>query len=101
MTEYKLKVSPQAKKNLKKLSKDKRLKSKFETSIIEILQDPYGAGILKFGDLAGVYGYDLYDAGTNYELAYTIQKSGNELEVFLILVGSRENFYEPLKRYWN
>ena len=51
MTEYKLKVSPQAKKNLKKLSKDKRLKSKFETSIIEILQDPYGAGILKSGIL--------------------------------------------------
>jgi len=101
MTEYKLKVSPQAKKNLKKLSKNKHLKSKFKIGINEILQDPYGVGVPKTGDLVGVYGYDLYYAGTNYELAYTIEKSDTELEIFLILVGSRENFYEQLKRYWN
>ena len=35
---------------------------------------------------------------TNYELAYTIERVGEEL-VVVVMAGTRENFYDQLKRY--
>jgi len=46
--------------------------------------------VLETGDLSGVK--------TNYELAYTIFEEDDET-VVVILAGTRENFYEELKRY--
>ena len=59
----------------------------------------------KHGDLAGVKGYDIYHQRTNYELAYTVenivdQETGELEVVVVIMAGTRENFYEQLKRYW-
>ena len=55
-------------------------------------------GELKAGDLAGVYDYDIYYNKTNYELAYTIERIDGEL-VVVVMAGTRENFYDELKRY--
>lgn len=53
---------------------------------------------MKAGDLAGVYGYDIYYNKTNYELAYTVEYRDNKI-IVVILAGTRENFYDELKRY--
>ena len=86
---------------LKKI-KDKRLKALFEEAILRICEDP-DIGEAKKGDLAGIYGYDVFYAGINYEIAYRVRKilddAGEEHTVVVIMIGSRENFYQELKRY--
>jgi len=42
-------------------------------------------------------GYDVKYSGVNYELAYRIYEEENRF-VVVILAGTRENFYEELKR---
>lgn len=87
---------PPAAKYIKKL-KDKQLKALYKKAIDEICED-YTIGEEKTGDLSGVYGYDIYYNKTNYELAYTIERVGEEI-VVVIMAGTRENFYAQLKRY--
>ncbi|MDI3537431.1 MAG: mRNA interferase RelE/StbE [Eubacteriaceae bacterium] len=93
---HKLIILPPAARFLKKL-KEKPLKAAFQRAVDEILKDPY-IGEPETGDLSDVYCYDIYYNKTNYELAYTIIEEGN-LAVVVILAGTRENFYEELKRY--
>ncbi len=92
----KLIILPPAARYLKKL-KEKPLKEKFETIIDQLLLDPY-FGEPKTGDLSGIYCCDIFHNKTNYELAYTIIEEGKET-IVVILAGTRENFYEELKRY--
>ena len=80
-----VRFEPPAAKYIKKL-KDKKLKTL------------YREGEAKTGDLSGFYGYDIYYNKTNYELAYTIERVGEEL-VVVVMAGTRENFYDQLKRY--
>ena len=87
---------PGAARYLKKL-KDKALKAKFQNEIAAVLEEP-GIGEAKTGDLAGIYCRDIYHQKTNYELAYTLTEQDGET-VVIILAGTRENFYEELKRY--
>lgn len=89
---------PPAAKYIKKI-KDKHLKKAFQEAIEEIETNPY-IGSAKTGDLSGVYGYDIYYNKTNYELAYKIEFVEDTV-VVVILAGTRENFYESLKRYMN
>ncbi len=63
----------------------------------KLSSDPY-IGELKTGDLAGVYGYDVNYSKTNYEIAYRIYEEDDKI-VVVILAGTRENFYNELKRY--
>ena len=93
-----LRILPPAAKFLKKL-KDKRLKALYQEAIDRILED-HTVGEAKTGDLAGVFGYDIYYNKTNYEIAYRIYEEDGKL-VVVILAGTRENFYEQLKRYVN
>jgi mRNA-degrading endonuclease RelE of RelBE toxin-antitoxin system len=93
---YKLIILPPAARYLKKL-KEKPLKAAFQKAVDEILKDPY-MGEPKTGNLSGVFCYDIYYNKTNYELAYTIIEEGGST-VVVILAGTRENFYEELKRY--
>ena len=67
---------PPAAKYLKKL-KDKRLKELYKVAIDAICKD-YTIGEPKTGDLAGLYGYDIYYNKTNYELAYTVEYEGRQ-----------------------
>jgi len=92
----KLVVLPGAARYLKKL-KDNVLKDKFRREMEAILADP-GIGEAKIGDLAGVYCRDIHHQKANYELAYTVIEQDGET-VVVILAGTRENFYEELKRY--
>ncbi len=93
---YKIRFTGAAEKYLKKI-KEKELKRAFQVALIKIGNDPY-IGELKTGDLAGVYCYDFYYNKTNYELAYRIYEEDGQI-VVVILTGTRENFYNELKRY--
>ena len=93
---YDIKFSPAAEKYFKKL-KEKPLKSAYNKALKEISENPY-IGEQKKGDLSEMYGYDVKYNGINYEIAYTIHEINNK-KVVIILVGTRENFYDELKRY--
>ncbi|WP_434511249.1 type II toxin-antitoxin system RelE/ParE family toxin [Desulfitobacterium sp. AusDCA] len=88
-------LSPAA-RFLKKL-KEKPLKDLFRKTVDEILIDP---NIFEFksGDLSGIFCCDIYYNKTNYELAYTLVETPTET-IVIVLAGTRENFYEELKRY--
>ncbi len=46
-----------------------------------------------FGDLSGIYGFDVSHNGINYEIAYTINEIDGK-KIIVLLAGTRENFYE-------
>ena len=87
---------PPAAKFLKKL-KDKKLKTLYREAIDKIRED-HIIGEAKNGDLAGLYGYDIYYNKTNYELAYKVEYVDNKV-IVVVMAGTRENFYDELKRY--
>ena len=72
-------ILPPAAKFLKKL-KDKKLKSLYKEAIEMICED-YSIGEEKTGDLA-----------------YRVRQL-DDLIIIVIMAGTRENFYEELKRY--
>ena len=87
---------PPAARFLKKI-KDKKLKTLYQEAIDKIRED-HTVGEPKTGDLSGVYGYDIFYNKTNYELAYTVEYEDDKI-IVVIMAGTRENFYEELKRY--
>jgi len=93
---YEVRLFPPAAKFINKM-KDKHLKSLFLSALNDISEDPY-IGDAKTGDLEGLYGYDIYYNKTNYEIAYNIAEMPDQI-VIVILAGTRENFYDQLKRY--
>ncbi len=93
---YELRFTGAAEKYLRKV-KEKGLKKAFQEALQKISSDPY-VGELKTGDLAGVYCLDVYYSKINYELAYRIYEEDGQM-VVVILAGTRENFYDELKRY--
>ncbi len=95
---YELLFSSAAERYLKKI-KEKPLRAAYKATFLKIVENPY-MGRPKKGDLSGIYGYDIYYKGTNYEIAYTIKET-NGKKVIVLLAGTRENFYEQLKRYIN
>ncbi len=87
---------PPAAKFLKKL-KDKKLKLLYQEAIDKIRED-HTVGEAKSGDLSGIFGYDIFYNETNYELAYRVEYVENKM-IIVIMAGTRENFYNELKRY--
>ncbi len=87
---------PPAARFLKKL-KDTKLKMLYREAIDKIRED-HTVGTAKVGDLSGIYGYDIFYNKTNYELAYRVEYVEDKI-IVVILAGTRENFYEELKRY--
>ncbi len=87
---------PPAAKFLKKL-KDKKLKALYMEAIDKVRED-HTVGEAKVGDLSGIYGYDIFYNKTNYELAYRVEYVEDKI-IVVIMAGTRENFYEQLKRY--
>ena len=92
---YEISYSRAAERYLRKI-KDKHLLAVFKDAIDQLKKDPY-IGTQKTGDLHGIFGYDVKYAGVNYELAYRIYEENRQL-VVVVLAGTRENFYEELKR---
>lgn len=93
---YELRYLPGAERYFKKI-KGKGLKAAFRTALERLAENPY-IGQAKTGDLAGVYGFDVYYNKTNYEIAYRIYEEDGKI-VVVLLAGTRENFYKELKRY--
>lgn len=91
-----LRYTPQAQKFFKKI-KEKGLVTAFNKALNGIEANPY-SGSRKTGDLAGLYGWDIYYNKTNYEIAYRILEEDGHF-VVIILAGTRENFYSILKQY--
>ena len=87
---------PPAARYIKKI-KDKELKSLYQKAI-DLIREDHTVGQAKLGDLAGIYSYDIYYNKTNYELAYRVEYIG-EKAIIIIMAGTRENFYDQLKRY--
>ena len=77
--------------------KDKKLITLYQEAIDKIRED-HTIGELKSGDLSGVYCYDIYYSKINYELAYTVEYEDDKV-IIVIMAGTRENFYDELKRY--
>ena len=94
MTE--VRFMPPAARFLKKI-KDKKLKLLYREAIDKIRED-YTIGEAKSGDLSGIYGYDIFYNKTNYELAYRVEYVGERI-IVVLMAGTRENFYDELKRY--
>ena len=92
---YRVQYSSAAVKYIKKI-RNRELKSEIKKAIDAIANDPY-CGEAKMGDLRGLFGYDVFYDGVNYEIAYTI--NDNCILITVIMVGTRENFYKELKRY--
>jgi mRNA interferase RelE/StbE len=92
---YDVRYASPAKRYFKKI-KDKHLLSAFENAIDELKIDPY-IGTKKTGDLSDYWGYDVKYASVNYELAYQIFEEDGKF-IIVVLAGTRENFYDELKR---
>ncbi|MGQ5709663.1 type II toxin-antitoxin system RelE/ParE family toxin [Lactobacillus sp. PSON] len=87
--------SNKPKKYIKKL-KDRILKKKFSDLIFkDIAINPY-SGKPKEGDLATIYTKKIWYQKTQYRIGYKIKD--DNIIVIILLVGTRENFYEELKR---
>lgn len=93
---YEVLFSSAAERYFKKL-RERKLKEAYKDALRKISQDPY-VGQAKRGDLAGVYSYNVRYEGINYEIAYRIYEEDGK-KVVVLLAGTRENFYEELKRY--
>lgn len=93
---YEILFSSAAERFFKKL-KEKPLEEAYKKALLDISQDPY-IGQQKRGDLSSIYGFDVRYKGINYEIAYTVSEA-NGKKIVVILAGTRENFYEELKRY--
>ncbi len=93
---YTVHLSPAAVRYFKKI-RDKELSLAFRTALLTLAESPH-LGSPKRGDLSGVYGYDVWHKGTNYEIAYKVYESGDR-QLVVILAGTRGNFYEQLKRH--
>ena len=91
-----VRFAPPAAKYIKKL-KDKKLKELYRKAVDDICSD-YTIGEPKNGDLSGLYGYDIYYNKTNYKLAYRVEEIDGEI-IVVVMAGTRENFYDELKRY--
>lgn len=92
----KLIILPPAARYLKKLN-DKHLKLAYQKAMDQLLID-HTLGTAKTGDLPGIFGYDIYYNKTNYEIAYRIEYQDDKI-IIVIMAGTRENFYQQLKRY--
>ena len=92
---YEIIYAKPAERYLKKI-RDKQLLKAFKNAIDKLKENPY-VGSQKVGDFRGIYGYDVKHTGVSYELAYRIYEEENRF-VVVILAGTRENFYEELKR---
>lgn len=93
---YKLRYTSRAEKYFKKI-KDKGLIGAFNEALDAIEADPY-SGKAKAGDLAGIYCWDVYHNKANYEIAYHMLEDDGKFAI-IIQAGTRENFYQELKRY--
>ncbi len=90
---YGLNISNQAKKNLKRLHKP--LLNAVLSILEEIAENPHAGESLR-GNLSHLKKWSFKHMGIDYRIAYQIFE--DHIEVKVMQIGTRENFYEELKR---
>jgi addiction module RelE/StbE family toxin len=91
---FKDKYHPQVKKDLKKLDRSVRAEIQ-NTHIQQILNRPCAFDIL-YGDLSGVCSYHFRKNKVEYRISYMVDESSKT--VFVLMIGTRGNFYNILRR---
>ena len=94
MYEYELIIPNSVKKDIRKLPRQLQKKVANEY-LISIKSDPHQGEFLR-GKFRGLRKYSLSFKGAEYRIVYKISEATKS--VILIMVGSRENFYERLGR---
>ena len=74
---------------------DKPVKNQIIAALDQIAENPLIGDWLK-GDLAALYSYHLKVADVEYRIAYQIKEQ--EIMVVVLQIGTRENFYDELKK---
>jgi len=88
------KYHPGVKKDLKKL--DRPVIEEIRTVHIQkILTNPFTFDALH-GDLAGLYSYHFRQNRVDYRISYMVNQTSQM--VFVLMIGTRENFYNILKK---
>lgn len=91
-------VLPGARSYFKSIRRDCPLLKKFQEAI-ELLRVNPSLGDAKYGDLAGITSLDIRHNRTSYELAYFVEEQEDGELLLIIMAGTRENFFDELKRY--
>jgi addiction module RelE/StbE family toxin len=81
------------KKDIKKL--DKPVISKILELLENLGQNPYQGSSLT-GHFSNLLKFELQHKGIHYRIAYQINE--DKIEIYILHVGTRENFYDELKR---
>lgn len=90
---YQIFMAPSAHRKYKKF--DPPLQKKIKQEAKKLAEDPYTYDELK-GPLKGIRSYHFNYRKMHYRIAYRILEENKQIEI--ILVKSRESFYEILKR---
>ncbi len=90
---YELVVLNTAARQLRKF--DEQVKIRILYALEKISNNPYCGEVLK-GDLSAVYAYHMKIKGVEYRISYQIKEQ--EIVVVVLQIGTRENFYEELKK---
>lgn len=90
---YSVQVPPKVAKAIHRL--DKPLQQLFKEKLQEIAKNPHKGNALT-RDLKGLWSYHFSYRGVAYRIIYEIYEES--LLVLIVLVGTRENIYERLRR---
>lgn len=93
---YDVYLSPRAKKQYKRF--DAHIKHKIRTELLELEEDPYEKGSLLQGVGLGLRYIKIFHDSVQYRAVYDMSK--DKKEVLVIFIGSRENFYKELRRFF-
>ena len=93
---FRVEITPSDKKLIKKFSL--KLREKVVTEAYEITENLYQHEKLS-GPLSKFYSWHFYFKGIEYQIAYRV--FNNENRIVIVLVGTRENFYEKLKKLFD
>ncbi len=90
---FRIETSNASRKDFKKLSPE--VKKEYPKHFENLSLNPH-CGELLHGLLKGIWKYEFKFKGTDYRIAYRILE--REKVILVIMVGSREGFYERLER---
>jgi len=90
---YQISMAPSAYRRYKKFDQD--LQQKIQQGASQLVEDPYRYEELK-GPLKGIRSYHFSHSKIQYRIAYRIREDEKQIEI--VLVKSRESFYQTLKR---
>ncbi|MCD6317759.1 type II toxin-antitoxin system mRNA interferase toxin, RelE/StbE family [Candidatus Aerophobetes bacterium] len=90
---YQIFMAPSAHRRYKKF--DPPLQQKTKQEALRLVEDPYRYEELK-GLLRGIRSYHFEYKKVQYRIAYRIRENKNQIEI--VLVKSREGFYQTLRK---